>query len=253
MRPRFCPCLPLPLLLVVLAPAHAAAPIPRPQPRDTAARVDAALRRALGSDSALPPLADDQTFLRRACLDLTGRLPSADEMRLFAASRDPDRRSRLIERLLHSDAHAVNWGRYWRDVVTYHTPASNNYLRWELFDRWWVEQVRTNRPWDRVVAALVTADGINDETAPVNYLTAMYGNPGEIAATTSRVFLGVQIQCAECHHAKNAPHWKREQFHSFAAFFGRAKLIQHKDVDGRGTPYAIEGRDSGQYQMTDKK
>src|SRR5262249_13874906 len=47
--------------------------------------------------------------------------------------------------------------------------------------------------------------------------------------------------------------WKREQFHSFAAFFGRAKLVQHKDVTGRGTPYAIEGRSDGQYQMTDKK
>ena len=75
----------------------------------------------------------------------------------------------------------------------------------------------------------------------------------EIAATTSRVFLGVQIQCAECHNAKSEPRWKREQFHSFAAFFGRARLIQHKDVLGRGTPYAIEGRDEGQYHITDKK
>ena len=112
--------------------------------------------------------------------------------------------------------------------------------------------MRRNRPWDQVVTALVTASGINDEIAPVNYLTAMYGNPVEIAATTSRVFLGVQIQCAECHNAKTEP-WKREQFHEFAAFFGRARLIQHKDVDGRGTPYAIESRADGQYRMTDKK
>jgi hypothetical protein len=86
----------------------------------------------------------------------------------------------------------------------------------------------------------------------VNYLTALYGNPVEIVATTSRVFLGVQIQCAQCHDAKTEP-WKREQFHEFAAFFGRARLIQHKDVDGRGTPYAIESRSDGQYCMTDKK
>src|SRR5262249_16813446 len=61
-----------------------------------------------------------------------------------------------------------------------------------------------------------------------------------------------QIQCAQCHDAKNEK-WKREQFHEFVAFFGRAKVIQHKDVDGRGTPYAIEGRAEGQYFMTDKK
>ena len=81
--------------------------------------------------------------------------------------------------------------------------------------------------------------GVNDECAPVNYLTAQFGNPVEIAATTSRVFLGVQIQCAKCHDAKTEP-WRREQFHQFAAFFGRARLIQHKDVEGRATPYALE-------------
>jgi hypothetical protein len=217
-----------------------------PAPQETAARVDAAFHRVLA-----PPAADE-TFLRRVSLDLTGKLPDPDEIHRWTAERTPDKRAQLIDKLLHSDAYAVNWARYWRDVVTYHTPASSNYLRWELFDRWWVEQVRRNRPWNEIVTALVTASGINDEIAPVNYLTALYGNPVEIAATTSRVFLGVQIQCAQCHDAKTEP-WKREQFHQLAAFFGRAKLIQHKDVDGRGTPYAIESRSDGQYSMTDKK
>jgi hypothetical protein len=225
---------------------------PRPSEQDTAARVDAAFRAALGPGATLPARADDETFLRRVSLDLTGKLPDADEVRRWVADPAPDKRARLIDRLLESDAYAVNWGRYWRDVVTYHTPASANYLRWQLFDQWWVEQVRRNRPWDGIVTALVTATGVNDEVAPVNYLTALYGNQVEIAATTSRVFLGVQIQCAECHHAKTEP-WKREQFHGFAAFFGRARLVQHKDVTGRGTPYAIEGRADGQYRMTDKK
>src|SRR5262249_1385257 len=129
---------------------------------------------------------------------------------------------------------------------------SANYLRWKLFDDWWADQLRRNRPWDQVVTALLTASGVNDEVAPVNYLTALYGNPVEIAATTSRVFLAVQIQCAAGHNAKTEP-WKREQFHEFAAFFGRARLVQHKDVEGRGTPYAIEGRADGQYLMTGKK
>jgi hypothetical protein len=223
----------------------------RPGERETARRVDAALRHALPTDQ-MPPLADDATFLRRLSLDLTGKLPTAEDMRRFAADTAPDKRGRLIDRLLASEAYAVNWGRYWRDVVTYHTPASGNYLRWQLFDRWWVEQLRSNRPWNEVVTALVTASGVNDELAPVNYLTALYGNPVEIAATTSRVFLGVQIQCAQCHDAKTEP-WKRRQFHELAAFFGRARLVQHKDVTGRGTPYAIECRTDGQYGMVDKK
>ena len=218
----------------------------RPSACASAARVDAAFRQAPA------PAADDATFLRRVTLDLTGKPPDPKEVRRFAADPSPDKRSRRIDALLNSDAYAVNWARYWRDVVTYHTPASGNYLRWKLFDQWWTDQLRGNRPWDQVVTALITASGINDESAPVNYLTALYGNPVEIAATTSRVFLGVRIQCAQCHDAKTEP-WKREQFHQFAAFFGRARLVQHKDVQGRGTPYAIEPRSAGQYGMSDKK
>src|SRR5262245_9438592 len=221
-------------------------------PAETAARVDDMLIRDLGAGAKIPAAIDDTAFLRRVSLDLTGKLPDRDAMHRFVTDSTRDKRAKIIDQLLRCDAYAVNWGRYWRDAVTYHTPASANYLRWKLFDDWWTEQVRRNRPWNEVVTALVTASGVNDEIAPVNYLTAMYGNPVEIAATTSRVFLGVQIQCAECHNAKTES-WKREQFHEFAAFFGRAKLIQHKDVDGRGTPYAIESRADGQYQMTDKK
>jgi hypothetical protein len=249
------PLWPLTLVLVLSVPHGLFAdekPVARPSAADTAAKVDAALLRGLGDDARLPAAVDDEAFLRRASLDLTGKLPDPDALRRFAADTTADKRAKIIDDLLQSDAYAVNWGRYWRDTVTYHTPASANYLRWKLFDDWWTAQLRRNRPWNEVVTALVTASGINDEIAPVNYLTAMYGNPSEVAATTSRVFLGVQIQCAECHDAKTE-RWKREQFHEFAAFFGRAKVIQHKDVDGRGTPYAIESRADGQYFMTDKK
>lgn len=246
----FSPSLSLGLLLLAVAPL-AAAEQP-PTSTETAQRVDVALVRGLAANVRLPALADDATYLRRVTLDLTGKLPDTDALRRFVADSSSGKRSRLVEELLKSEAYAVNWGRYWRDALTYHTPASNNYLRWKLFDDWWTLQLRRNRPWDQIVTAIVTASGVNDEQAPVNYLTALYGNPVEIAATTSRVFLGVQIQCAECHNAKTEP-WKREQFHEFAAFFGRARLIQHKDVEGRGTPYAIESRADGQYLMTDKK
>src|SRR6516165_2366671 len=217
-----------------------------PAPETAAAAVDAAL--AAGP----APRADDAAFLRRVTLDLTGKLPDPATIDKFVADPAADKRAKVVDALLSTEAYAVNWGRYWRDTVTYHTPASANYLRWKLFDQWWTEQIRRNRPWNEVVTALVTASGINDEIAPVNYLTALYGNPVEIASTTSRVFLGVQIQCAQCHDAKTEP-WKREQFHELAAFFGRARLIQHKDVEGRGTPYAIESRADGQYHMSDKK
>lgn len=236
------------LLLSSVSPVVAA----KPGERATAARIDGLFQKSVAGQPAATGAVSDEHFIRRATLDLTGKLPSAEEVQAFIAEKSPDKRAVLVDRLLESDQYAINWGRYWRDTVTYHTPASGNYLRWQLFDKWWAEQFRKNRSWDQVVSALVTAVGINDEQAPVNYLTSMFGNPVEIAAVTSRVFLGVQIQCAECHDAKLEP-FKREQFHELAAFFGRAKIIQHKDVEGRGTPYAIEGRADGQYFMTDKK
>jgi hypothetical protein len=244
-------CLSLVSLALLALPAALPAGEPKPSAA-TAARVDALLLHDLPPGTRPPAVADDATFLRRVTLDLTGKLPDPDALHRFAADPSPDKRAKVIDALLEADAYAVNWGRYWRDTLTYHTPASANYLRWKLFDDWWTAQLRRNRPWNEVVTTLLTASGVNDELAPVNFLTALYGNPGEIAATTSRVFLGVQIQCAECHNAKAEP-WKREQFHEFAAFFGRARIIQHKDVEGRGTPYAIESRADGQYQMTDKK
>ena len=108
------------------------------------------------------------TFLRRVTLDLTGKLPTPKEVEAFTKDPDPNKRRKKIDQLLKSEAYAINWGRYWRDALTYHTPASGNYLRWDLFNNWLVEQVRKNRPWNEIVTALVTASGINDEIAPVN-------------------------------------------------------------------------------------
>ncbi len=246
----------LTFVLALCGPVQALEPLNPPKqaapPALVARRIDDALNQTRDKSAPLPPVADDQTFLRRVSLDLTGQTPTPAEVATFQANTDPQRRTKLIDRLLQSDPYAVNWGRYWRDVLTYHTPASGNYLRWQSFDNWLTDQVRNNRPWGEVVTALVTATGINDESPPVNYLTSHFGNQIEVAATTSRIFLGVDLQCAQCHDAKNEP-WKREQFHEFVAFFGRAKLVQHKDVNGRGTPYAIEGRADGDHLMPDKK
>src|SRR5262249_17892813 len=127
-RPWF-PWSPVLALALLILPRPAAAG-PRPTPAETAARVDAALLRGLPPGAALPAPVDDDTFLRRVSLDLTGKLPGPDALRRFAADASPDNRARAVEELLRSDAYAVNWGRYWRDTLTYHTPASANYLRW---------------------------------------------------------------------------------------------------------------------------
>jgi len=114
--------------------------VPKPNAKQAAAKLDDLFQRAAPGKAAPAGKIDDLTFLRRLSLDLTGRLPDADTVRQFAADSTPDKRLKLIDRLLESDAYAVNWGRFWRDVVTNNTPASGNYLRWKSFDRWWVEK-----------------------------------------------------------------------------------------------------------------
>src|SRR5262245_62881236 len=91
-----------------------------PDAFDVAKRVDAALLGALDRKTPLPKLADDATFLRRVFIDLTGKVPDEKDLTAFLADKDPGKRSKLIDQLLTSENHAINWGRYRRDVFPYH-------------------------------------------------------------------------------------------------------------------------------------
>src|SRR5262249_29764070 len=128
---RFMRAILLPLVALLGVPSLAAAEPPQTKltPAETAVKVDAALTRDSAASAPLPA-ADDATFLRRVYLDLTGKLPELDAIRKFVADKSPDKRVKVIDELLETEAYAVNWARYWRDTVTYLTPASANYLRW---------------------------------------------------------------------------------------------------------------------------
>src|SRR5260370_8196361 len=115
--------------------------------------------------------------MRRVSYDMTGKLPAPEEIQAFIRDTVAEKRAKLIDRLLESELYAVNWGRYWRDVLTYHTPASANYLRWQLFDAWVVEQVRRNPPFNDLVTAPLTAPRTNDQGPPANYPTPPVRNP----------------------------------------------------------------------------
>lgn len=171
----------------------------------------------------------DEDFLRRVSLDVIGKLPSPEQVSLFGLNPSPDKRPQLIDQLLTSADYGRNWGRYWHDVVF--TPATNmrSRLGEPTFETWMTKQLNENVAWDRIVTEMLTATGDVRENGATALFLAHEAQPPEVAAEACRIFLGIQVQCANCHdHPSDV--WKREQFHELAAYFPRV-AIRPKNYD----------------------
>jgi len=166
------------------------------------------------------PRSSDSDFLRRATLDATGRLPTAAEARAFLADRDPDKRRRLVDRLLDSSDYVDFWTLKRADLVR----CSRRFLTDKgvvSLYQWIRRSVAENWPWDRFVRELLTARGSAHAEGPANFFRTA-ATPETLAETASQAFLGVRIQCARCH---NHPYekWTQAQYWQMAAFFARVK------------------------------
>jgi hypothetical protein len=205
---------------------------PRTAPTLKASQVDALILKGLEANKT--PVAEattDEEFIRRVYLDLLGRLPNPGSIREFLASRARNKRALLIDGLLANPEFAENWARYWRDVVSYRSPNENDQqVNYPAFEKWLTAQFAANKPWDQIATAMITATGRNDENGATAFALAEDGSPVEMAGEVSRVFLGVQIQCAQCHDHPSDP-WKRQQFHEFAAFFTGVKSKRAPDKE----------------------
>ena len=199
-----------------------AGPTPADSAVVTAARIDDLINRklaALGLEAS--GKCSDSDFLRRATLDVTGLLPTPEEARAFLASRDPQKRDKLIASLMERPEYVDFWTMRWGDILR----SSRNKLSEKgmyAFNHWLRRSVAENKPWNQFARELILAQGSPLEEGPANfYRTA--GSPSELAETTSQVFLGVRIQCAKCH---NHPYekWKLNQYYQMAAFFARVGL-----------------------------
>jgi hypothetical protein len=197
----------------------------------TAAEVDRLILAELQKAGVEPAgRTNDEDFLRRAYLDLAGRLPSPERTTSFAEDADPEKRSKIIDRLLASDEYAGNWARYWRDVIFADPAEMQSRLMAGTFEAWMKDQLKQNRSWDQIATDLLTATGNVEENGATALLVANTGDPAEVAADVSRIFLGIQLECANCHdHPTDS--WKREQFHQLAAYFPRAEFRVRR-VDG---------------------
>ena len=194
-----------------------------------AARIDQLLEAELAERGVEPaPLVNDEDFLRRVTFDLAGTVPSSVDLTLFMLDPDPQKRSKLIDRLLESAEFAENWAAYWREVIYSRATDQRARLARGAFEEWLAEQLKVNKGWDQITTELLTATGVVAENGATGFIFAHGGDARELAGETSRIFLGIQIQCANCHDHPT-DQWKREQFHQLAAFFPRIRVRRSAD------------------------
>lgn len=191
-----------------------------------------------GMERALPKAADD-IFFRRVHFALVGRSPQPHEILSYLEDTSEDKKRRLINDLLDRQEFGQHQARYWRDVINYRLPEGATVVASDAFEKWLAEQFNNNVSWAQIVGEMVSATGISDEKPSTYMIVAHEGDPVQLAGEVSRIFMGIQIQCAECHHHPSDT-WKREQFHELASFFGKVRVKNRPDLQSQNRRYVYE-------------
>lgn len=193
----------------------------------------------------VPPseISDDGTFLRRVTLDITGRLPTAEEMKEFLASKDAEKRAQLIDRLLDSPEYAEFFANKWnallRNQRTQPTYARGSYL----FSSWIRDSIADNKPFDQFAREVVAASGSLDQHPPVAWYRQVKEAKTQME-DVAQLFLGTRMQCAQCHHHPFEK-WSQQDYYGFAAFFAN---VSRKNATAKDEEIIFNKR--GTAQMT---
>jgi hypothetical protein len=203
-----------------------------------AAQIDALVEAGLEKNGQKrnPALAEDQ-FVRRLYLDVAGRIPTAVELLSYLDDKTPDKRSRLIDKLLASDGYNSQWFDWLGDVLRLKDDYGKG-VRSFVYQEWLKEQIAANRHWDALVYDLMTAEGRITSTGPVGYLLRDRGMPLDNLSNTLTTFLGANVACAQCHDHPMA-NWTQRNFYEMAAFFGATEQGFSKQ-DARKTAKNID-------------
>lgn len=173
------------------------------------------------------PRADDAEFLRRVTLDLTGTLPTSSEARTFLMDSSPDKRVKWIDRLLSSPEHARRMQEHFSVLLMERRP--DKYVPQAA----WIEYLRSafasNQPWDLLVREILLADGKNPKTRPAaKFYLDREGEPNQITRDVSRLLLGMNLNCAQCHDHPHVQQFKQEYYFGIFSFLNRTSLFTDK-------------------------
>jgi hypothetical protein len=209
-----------------------------------AARIDQLIAAHWSAKRVKPaPLADDAEYLRRLYLDLAGRIPRVIEVRDFLDDTSPNKRQHAIERLLEDPQYAHQYIKHftnvWRALLVGQTNNQQVQFLLPSFEAWLRHHVQVNTPYDELVRELLTAPiapagrrsgpGLNPrEPSPLAFYQANDLKAENLAASTTRLLLGVKLECAQCHDHPH-DHWTRKQFWEYAAFFSGLRAQMQGD------------------------
>lgn len=219
----------------------------QPTPRDSpAAAVDAVrfehpsdLARAIDSyvqrfhrESGIHPAerSSDSEFLRRLYLDLGGQIPEPLVVRRFLSDQSLDKREQAMERLMNQSEFVNHMSRSLTETLLPSADAADN-IAFAIppFEGWMRTKVREHAGWDSIVREILTTPVEANPPSPISFFSAREVVPEKLAAATSRLFLGVRLECAQCHDHP-FDHWKRQQFWELAAYF--SSLERRRELDG---------------------
>lgn len=210
--------------------------------QDLAHRIDRAIETRWKRDHVTPTEgSSDAEFYRRVSLHIAGSIPSVATARKFLDDASPDRRRKAVDDLLESPQYITNFSNFWTRVMMPESATDFQSLSQRPgFQAWLRQHLSNNTHYDAIVYELMTTPLAGDRgmnglmqtpgsVSPIAFFTTKQIKPENLAAATSRMFLGIRIECAQCH---NHPYdsWKQEQFWGYAAFF--AGIERMNVVDG---------------------
>lgn len=177
-------------------------------------------------------LSDDAMFLRRVYLDVTGTLPTSDEARRFHQSTDAEKRKKLIAELLQRPEYVDYWTMRWSDLLRV-DPATITPQGAVAMTRWLRRQLSENKPYHQMVHELLVAQGSTLAEGPAAFYKAL-DTPEKISRSISQLFMGVRIECAQCHHHPSEK-WGQDDYFALAGFF--TGVSRELGIKGTVPPY----------------
>lgn len=205
--------------------------VPRQQIQEISREIDRLIEESLAQKDLVPnDQVSDEVFLRRAYLDIAGRIPTYTETTRFLADESPEKRSHLIDELLDSKAFESHQFNYFADLLRLKSRLRN--IPGQPYIDFVKESIQQNRPYDEFVRELITASGNYAEQGhgAVGYYLRDFGMPEDNMSNTIRVFLGTRLECAQCHdHPFDV--WTQKDYFEMVAFTGGVLMRVEPPID----------------------